>query len=91
METTLVAGVYQRAVAGGIKVFGSFVASKISILLVQKLKNKGSDNQWETCILVWSITSCRWSAADWWSAIEIQQRVVWLEPETNMAEASSNN
>ncbi|XP_047052710.1 uncharacterized protein LOC124658422 isoform X1 [Lolium rigidum] len=73
METTLVAGVYQRAVAGGIKVFGSFVASKISILLVQKLKNKGSDNQWETCILVWSITSCRWSAADWWSAIEIQQ------------------
>nr|XP_051214600.1 uncharacterized protein LOC127332359 isoform X2 [Lolium perenne] len=27
-----------------------------------------------TCILVWSITSCRWSVADWWSAIEIQQR-----------------
>lgn len=44
-----------------------------------------------TCILVWSITSCRWIAADWWSAIEIQQRVVWPESETDMAEASSNN
>lgn len=41
-----------------------------------------------TCILSRSITSYRWSEIDWWSGIEIQQSVVGLEPETNMAEAS---